>query len=68
MANYGSTIWPAALLDMSKEYGRFPDSTKEVVRNSKNNRGVEWLRAAGYTTVYSSAYPTITGSLDAYTA
>jgi hypothetical protein len=23
MANYGSTIWPAALLDMSKEYGRF---------------------------------------------
>ena len=28
MANYGSTIWPAALLDMSKEYGRFPDKKR----------------------------------------
>ena len=30
MANYGSTIWPAALLDMSKEYGRFPHKKRRT--------------------------------------
>jgi hypothetical protein len=46
MANYGSTIWPAALLDMSKEYGRFP------------NRRMGFRKAIkkAYCTVYQKAY------------
>jgi hypothetical protein len=44
MANYGSTIWPAALLDMSKEYGRFPNRRMGFCQALKKGRFLLFYR------------------------